>query len=379
MSLGKTLILAHILSPAQFGVYGIAALTLSLLEVFTETGVNTVLIQLKQKADDYIDSAWVVSIIRGALICIIMLLGANAVSTFFSIPESLNLIVLASAIPLIRGFINPSIVNFQKDLLFQKEFAYRTLVFGVDAVVSVSLALITRNPESLIWGLLIGAGFEVILSHIIVSPRPRFVFQKENLKLIIHRGKWMTATGILDYLVQNGDNMVVGKLLGSSSLGLYQMSYQVSTLPVTEISNILSKVTFPIFMKMSSDKARLRSAYYRVVLFIAGVVGFITVLILLFSNVFLFILGPQWTDIIPTIRILSIFAFFKSVILSSYAFFLAKGLQEHVSVISLTGFISMFIVILPLVNTFGVNGAAYAALFGSLVSIFPMIYYLRRT
>src|SRR3972149_7871504 len=68
LALVKTAILARVLLPAQFGIYGIATLVLGLLEMMTETGINIFLIQEKKKVDDYVDSAWAVSIIRGILI-----------------------------------------------------------------------------------------------------------------------------------------------------------------------------------------------------------------------------------------------------------------------------------------------------------------------
>src|SRR3990167_5781112 len=69
-------ILARILTPAQFGVFGIASLILALLEILTETGINVFLIQKKEKYAEFIDSAWVVSIIRGCLISLLLIVTA---------------------------------------------------------------------------------------------------------------------------------------------------------------------------------------------------------------------------------------------------------------------------------------------------------------
>ena len=69
---GKLAIIARLLTPELFGVYGIATLVLAFLEIFTETGINTVLIQEKKKIDKYIDTAWIISVIRGIVIAIII-------------------------------------------------------------------------------------------------------------------------------------------------------------------------------------------------------------------------------------------------------------------------------------------------------------------
>ena len=113
--------MARILLPEQFGAYAVALLALGLLEVITETGVNIVLIQ-EQNVDDYVSSAWIVSIVRGVGIMLILLIGSPFIAGFFHSSQSLPLLYIIAIVPLLRGFINPAIVKFQKDLLFGRDF-----------------------------------------------------------------------------------------------------------------------------------------------------------------------------------------------------------------------------------------------------------------
>ena len=125
----KTIIIARILVPFQFGVFGIVSLILTFLEILTETGVNVILIQEETLSQSYINSAWVVSILRGILISLLMIFPRETVASFFHTPEVANLLLLASIIPILRGLINPTIIKFQKELRFDKEFRYRFLIF----------------------------------------------------------------------------------------------------------------------------------------------------------------------------------------------------------------------------------------------------------
>src|SRR3989338_9646143 len=74
LSLARISIIARIFSPKEFGLYGIASLILALLEILVETGVNVVLVQEKNSIGKYLNTAWVVSIIRGALISVIIII-----------------------------------------------------------------------------------------------------------------------------------------------------------------------------------------------------------------------------------------------------------------------------------------------------------------
>ena len=75
----RIIILARILTPSQFGTADIALLILSITEVFTETGINIFLIQQKEKIDKYVNTAWIVSIIRGLLIALVIFISASYV------------------------------------------------------------------------------------------------------------------------------------------------------------------------------------------------------------------------------------------------------------------------------------------------------------
>jgi len=371
----KIAILARILTPAQFGIFGIALLILGLLETLTETGINIFLIQEKGSTEDYLDSAWVVSILRGTIIALLILFTVPFVVTFFKSPASAPLLYLVAGVAFIRGFINPMEVQFQKTLHFKKEFLFQSVLFLVDAGGAIALGFLTRSESALVYGMLMAAVFEVILSFTVFKKKPKFAFELERIKKVINAGKWVTGAGTFSYLFQNIDNIVVARVLGTPSLGLYQQAYRISTLPVSEVGQIFNKVTFPIFVKISGEKFRLRVAYIKTLLLVFGLVLPFGLLVILFSKpIILLILGPGWLSIEPALKVLAVFGILKSVLNSSYSLFLSLKLQRVVMYSELAGIIGIGALIVPLTTQFGILGASYAALLGSLLSI-PVIIY----
>ena len=179
-------IIAHILTPFSLGVFGIVTIVLGFLEIITETGINIFLIQEKEDIDNYIDTAWVVSIVRGILISVLIFIAASPTSAFFNSPESKNLLYIVSLVPLIRGLINPSIVKFQKELQFNKEFLYRVSVFLVECLVSVLGVILTKSALGMVWGLVASAVYEVVFTFAVAKPWPKFAFNKKpelNIRL----------------------------------------------------------------------------------------------------------------------------------------------------------------------------------------------------
>ncbi len=375
LSFIKTIVLARVLLPSQFGAYGVALLVLGFLEVMTETGVNVILIQEKE-TDQYVNSAWIVSIIRGIIISLVIILLAPFIASFFHSPDSIKLLYAIGIVPFLRGFINPSVVKFQKELRFQKEFLYRFIIFFLDAVIAIIATIILRDPLGIIIGFIVGAIVEVVLSYIMVKPTPLFNINKEYFMKIIHRGKWVTGSGIFNYLFHNADNIIVGRLLGTMSLGIYQMGYSFSMLPITEIADVFSRVTFPVYTKIAEDKKRLRKAFIRTTLVITGLALPFGLLLYLFPReIVSLVLGEKWAAAAPILPVLGIFGVIRAISGSSSALFLSVGKQEYITVVTLVSIMGLIIPIIPLVLRYGIIGAAISALIGTIIVLPVMAYY----
>ncbi|MEK7502621.1 MAG: oligosaccharide flippase family protein [Patescibacteria group bacterium] len=377
LSFLRIIIIARILSPSQFGVYGVATLVLALIEILTETGINIFLVQKKEHAENYLSTAWIVSILRGFLISLVIFSSSFFVAGFFKSQEVLPLLMLISLVPAIRGFINPSIVYFQKNLNFHKEFYYRSSVFLIETVISILCVIVLKDPIALIYGLIGGSIFEVIISFLFVKPRPDFKFKKQLFSEIISSGKWVTASGIFTYLFLNADNIVVGRVLGTASLGIYDMAYSIAILPISEVSDIVLRVTFPVYVRISEEKERLKKAYIKTTLLIAVLVLPVLFLFLVFpEQLILLFLGRQWTDAADILKVLAIFAVISTIGSTSSAVFYAVKKQKYVTIISAISFVVMITSIIPLISAFGLVGAGIAVIFGSISATPFVVYYL---
>jgi len=375
----KIAILARLLAPTQFGVFGIASLVLAFLEITFDTGINVFLIQEEGKLEDYLDTAWVVSILRGFLISLTILLFSPLISSFFNSPDSFRILLLISTVPFVKGFINPAVVKFLKDLEFKKEFLFRFVIFTVDASVSIATAFITKSAVSLVWGILAGGITEVVLSFFIL-PRPKLNFEKEKIKKVVDRGKWVTFYGVFNYLFEHGDDIVVGKLMNTSSLGIYQMAYKISSLPISEVTDVIVKVTLPVYVKISFDKKRLKRAFFKTLFTVSLAVFPMGLVLYLFpKEVIRIVLGEKWIEAYAVLKLLALFGVLRAIMLSGYTIFLAVKKQEYVTIMTLVGILGLGITIIPLVNKFGIYGAGLSALIATIISFPVFIYLLFRT
>ena len=374
----KYIIIARFLAPSELGLFGIAMLTVSFLQSITETGISAFLVH-KDNSEEYISSAWIVTIARGILLFLLAILLAYPISIFFNSPGSLSLILAASLIPLIGGFINPSSVKFQKNLDFNKQFFYRLSITLSDFFASVILIVFLKNAFALVLGLVISTFVEAGLSLLLISPRPKLIFEKKRITELFHFGKWLTLVVSTNYFSQQLDSIVVGKFLGPASLGIYQLAQNFSLQIMSDAGDVFSTVTFPLFSKIKSDIERTKRALYRILMLVSVLFGSMAIFLFTFSKELLSILvGAKWVSAGIPLRIFSLTGLIAAFMAIITSLFLAHGRQDITARIIIGRLIIMAIFIVPASLYFGIIGTSFVS-FISYAAVLPVaIFGLRK-
>jgi lipopolysaccharide exporter len=364
----RLVILARLLAPNDFGLIGIALLTLSILDTFSETGYHTALIQKKKDISVYLDTAWTVSILRGFLLFIVIFFSAPYVSLFFKSAEASSVLKVLGLSILLRGFTNIGIVYFQKELEFNRQFVYGLIVTFADFIVAVLAALILKNMWALVFGHLAGNLAGVVASYLMHPYRPRINLDLAKIKELSGFGKWVFAYSILYFVITQGDDFFVGKVLGILALGFYQMAYKIANIPATEITNVISKVIFPAYAKMQVDIPRLRESFVRVVQFIAfisfPIAGLIFVLAPDFTKLFL---GDKWMPMVQAMKVLVLWGLVRSLGTTTGTLLVSIDKPAIVTKLHFATLILLSGLIYPLSVKWGILGTSMAVFFATLV------------
>jgi len=375
----RTIILARLLAPSDFGLLGIAMLAIATLETFSQTGFQSALIQKRDNVESYLDTAWTVSAIRGILLFLILFFSAPLVATFFNSPQATLVIKVIAVSTFLSGFRNIGILFFQKELEFNKQFYYEFSATLVDLTVAISLAFILRNVWALVWGGLAANFVRLFMSYILHPYRPHVRFKKSEFKELFGFGKWVLGSSILIFLITQGDDIFVGKMLGVTALGFYQMAYLISNLSATEITHVISQVTFPAYSKMQYDLQRLREGYLKV-LQIAALLSFpIAVLIFILAPEFTKIcLGDKWMPMVPAMQVLSFAGLTRSIISTMSPVFSAVKRPIIGTKCQFIRFLLLAIFIYPFTLKWNLLGVANAVLVSNVISLFGFSYMIVR-
>ncbi len=364
-------ILARLLSQYDFGLMGIAMLTLAVLETFSQTGIRDALIQKKENTQEYLNTAWTIAVIRGLVIFTILFLIAPSAAKFFNAPQARLIIQAFGLSALFKAATNIGVINFQKELEFKKQFFYEVSGIVVNFVVMVALAIILRNAWALVFGFLARAFTQLIVSYIIHPHIPRISLKWKQAKELLSFGKWVFGSSILIFLVTQGDDILVGKMLGAAMLGFYQMAYKISNTPTTEISYNIAQLTFPTYSKLQDDPPRLKSAYLRF-LQMTCFLSFIAagLIFILAPDIVEVFLGSKWMPMVPAMQILALAGLVRALINTTDPLLFGVGKPGIETRWQLVRFVVLAALIYPLTHLWGLFGASLAVFLSLFVSSF---------
>jgi PST family polysaccharide transporter/lipopolysaccharide exporter len=190
-------------------------------------------------------------------------------------------------------------------------------------------------------------------------------------------GKWILGSGIIVFLINQGDDAFVGWFLGASALGFYQIAYRFSNAPATEVTHIISRVIFPTYSKIQSDSEKLREAFFTTVQ-LTTLISFpmaagIIIVAPPFTRGFL---GDQWIPAITVMQILALWGGLRSLGATTGPLFQAVGRPDYATKIQFGKLVIIAILIYPLTARYGFAGTALVIVGNSLFFSEPLASYV---
>lgn len=367
------IVLARLLAPTDFGLFGIVLLSVSALETFSQTGFNAALVQKKEDTKPYLDTAWTVQVIRGITLTLTLFLISPYVATFFGTAAAKPILRVIGLSVFLRGFTNIGIVYFRKELEFHKQFAYQFSGTLVNVGVAIPAAICLQSVWALIFGILAGDLVRVVMSYVVHSYRPRLSLEWAKVKELYKFGRWILGSSILVFLVTQGDDIFVGKVLGVTALGFYQIAYRISNSAATEITHTVISIAFPAFSKIQDSRERLREVTLRIV----RVVSLLSIpvaggILAISPSLTHMILGEKWMPIIPLITVLCFQAACRSIGGILGALVTGIGRPDIETKITFVRLLIIVSLVYPLSQSYGTLGVAVVMALQALLT-FPIL------
>ncbi len=246
----STLILAAILTPADFGLVAVSTLVIALARILIDMGLGKAVIQRQQGVEEAASSGLWLSLLMSAGLYAMLWFASPWISLAYHNHDVTSVVrVAALFLPLAASASIPTAL-LQRRMEFRRLFWVHTSFLVTQAVASVALALAGAGYWALIFGQLIGMGASAGLAWCQVRWRPTFVLDKSLLRSLLGFSIWIMISGFQNWLLLYADNAIAGLFLGLKGLGIYSLGFSVSTLIPGFFIAALGDVAYPTFCRL---------------------------------------------------------------------------------------------------------------------------------
>jgi len=301
------LILARLLSPAEFGILGMLSLFIALGGSIVDSGFGSALIQRKEITEADKSSVFFFNAAMGALMALMIASAAPWIASFYREPILLPLTRWMALNLFIGSFGVVQVALMTRNLDFKTPFKAGLMAMIVSGALAVWMAwkgygvwslaaqsvMFTTVSTGLIWGL--------------CSWKPRLQFSIRSLRSLFGFGSGMLVSGLLNTFFDRIQLAVIGKAFSAAALGFYTRAFSTQQFPVSLLSAVINRVTFPVFSQLSHNPDSLRPAVRRtqvsiMVLTLPMMFGLAVVA----KSLVLVLFGQKWLPCVPYLRVLSV-------------------------------------------------------------------------
>jgi PST family polysaccharide transporter len=321
-----SIVLARLLLPADFGLVGMLLVFSGFASLFAEFGFAGALIYQPGLTRVQASSIFWLNTGVGLLLSVLFFALSPLIAAFFT---------TAALAPLGRAF-SPSFLLgalgivpralLQREMSFQRMAEVELASSVVAGTVGIALALAGFG----VWSLVIQSLTASLVGSVLALRAARWVpgltYSAAAVRDLLSFSGNLFGFNFINYWARNADNLLVGKFMGSVSLGIYNRAYTIMLLPVRQVIAVLSRVMFPALSQIQGEKARVREVYLRAIAVIALVTfPMMTGLLVVARPFVLALLGAKWTGVIPVLQVFCVVSLFQTLMNPTGWIFQSQG------------------------------------------------------
>ncbi len=362
-----SILLARLLVPEEYGLIAMLSIFMAISSSIMDGGLLDSLIRTDNPSDEEYSTVFFFNLIMSIVMYSIIYLIAPLIADFYKEDILIILVRYYALILVINAF-----TFIQKTRLTKiMDFKTQTIVELPSIVISATVGIVMAYQGYGVWCLVVMALVQAVASSIQLWYRSRWkplmVFDKKLFYHHFNYGYKLTLSGILNAVFSNAYNIIIGKYFSAVQLGFYNRADSLKQFPVSNISGVLNRVTFPLFAEIKNDNVRLKSVYKKLM----KLVVFIIAPLLLFMSAlgeptFRFLFTDKWLPAVPYFQILCFNGILEPVHSYNMNILTVKGRSDLYLKLQIVK--KTFILIVVAISfSFGIYGLLYGSVFLSFL------------
>lgn len=322
----SVILLARLLSPAEFGVFAMATPIFGLAMMFQDLGLSQATIQRPDLTEEQLNTLFWINVGVSVVAALITLAVSPLIGLFYADPRVGYIVMAFGAMMVANG------LGAQPTALLNRHmrFGWLAILDASGAASGLLTSFIVAQFWPNFWALVAGsfaiAAVPAAGAFLLAGWWPGAPRISAGMRSILGFGANITTTNIAHFFARNADNVLIGRVWGEHALGLYDRAYKLLLFPLQQVNAPLGRVMLPVLSRMAAEPVRYRNAYLRtldqvLLLVMPGVVFLLVGAPALIS----LLLGPEWTEASKIFQALGVAALFQPLNWTSGWLLLSQG------------------------------------------------------
>ncbi len=301
-----TVVLARLLSPSDYGLQAMVLSVTNFFSLFRDAGLSAATVQRETLTQQQASTLFWINVAIGSLLTVVVAASGPILVAFFKDPRLLWITIGSASIFFFNSLVVQHRALLDRAMRFTTNVKIDILSGTIGTVVAIGMAAMGCGYWSLIcqnisMPLVVTVAVWVAMPW--VPGRPRWT---SELRSMVRFGGTVTLNGVIVYIAYNAEKVLLGRYWGAAALGLYGRAYQLSNMPVQQLTNAAGAVAFPMLSRLQSDPLRLRRSYLKSHSLVISLTVPIVIACAIFANeIVRALLGPKWDGAAPIVRLLS--------------------------------------------------------------------------
>lgn len=309
-----TMVLARLLTPADYGLIGMVVVVINFANIFKEAGLATATIQKKIISHEQISTLFWINVLISVTLGLCVLAGSPLVARFYGKPELTAVTAVLSISFILSGLTIQHAALLRRHMRFNSLAVIQIASQLISLTVTILLALYGWRYWALICGTMTTALATAVLTFFFCPWFPGRMQKGTGVREMLAFGGHLTGFSFLNYLSRDISQVILGKTQDIASVGNYTKAHQLFMLPLTQLRSPLYSVMVPALSRCQNDPGRYRQYYHSFIFLLAILTMPLAFLMYLFSyEIIDILLGSQWRETAHIFRAFSLYAVFYTV------------------------------------------------------------------
>lgn len=312
LSVALGIVLARILPPEEFGLFGVAVSIVAIAEMLGSCGMLRALVQRKDLSPEHESAALIFQFSAALLLSAMLFFSALFLTTWFRMPGLAIILQIQPVVLLFHAVALLPEARLTRRLAFDRLTIIQASTRALGGGMAIFAAMHGMGALALVIGSIITAAIRTVLFWICAPGSVPLRLEWRHFGPLFKFGSAVSITNITNLLAQRLDVLIIARLVGSGGVGLYQRAIQLALLPLAQMTGPVNKVLFPAMSSVQDEPQRFRRGYLATVRF-STLVAFPVLTVMWATADFLvpFVYGPMWHDAVPILQVVCVAGFFR--------------------------------------------------------------------